>query len=84
MSGPSQALTGACTLKNDALDYAFQQIPIFPVEPEGKAPLIEGGFYAATTDPEQIERWRTRWPDAHIATPTGVRTGLVVFDADTE
>jgi len=52
-----------------ALDYADRGIPIFPCQPGGKAPLVKGGFHAATTDHEQIKEWWTRYPDANIGTP---------------
>jgi hypothetical protein len=44
-----------------------------------KKPLTAHGFYDATRDPEQIERWWRRWPSANVA----IRTeGLFVLDLD--
>src|SRR5258708_7334690 len=62
-----------------ALNYAKASLPVFPCKPRGKAPLIEGGFRGASTDPEQITQWWRHWPDANIGIPT---SGLVVIDLD--
>lgn len=48
----------------------------------GKHPLTEHGLKDATTDPEQIRRWWTRWPDANIAVATGAASGFDVLDID--
>jgi hypothetical protein len=37
----------------------------------GAHPLSRGWRKEASTDPAQLERWRTRIPDANYATPTG-------------
>src|SRR4051794_17844341 len=40
---------------------------------------LRRGLHDASTDPGQITRWWTRWPDANVA----IRTGrLVVLDVD--
>jgi hypothetical protein len=36
----------------------------------------------ASTDPGQIRRWWSRWPEANIGIPTGERSGLLVLDID--
>jgi hypothetical protein len=59
-----------------ALAYAAQGLPVFPCKnrpgcDDNKAPHIKHGFLDATTDPEIIERWWCRWPDALIGIPTG-------------
>jgi hypothetical protein len=46
-------------LKDAALKYANDGVPVFPTNPDTKKLLVEGGFYAACTDTEQIERWLT-------------------------
>lgn len=62
--------------------YAKCGIPVFPCNPKTKAPLIEGGFKAATTDPLQIRAWWERWPNAMIGMPTGSASWVWVFDID--
>lgn len=69
-------------LLSAALDYAASGQPVFPCYPitvelddtvhTAKSPLTSGGLYAATTDPDQIRRWWTRWPEALIGLPTGL------------
>ncbi len=48
----------------------------------GKHPRgVEHGFWDATTDPETIKKWWTKYPTANIAHVPG-RAGLVALDAD--
>lgn len=60
-------------------------LPIFPLRPRGKAPLIGAdrggrGCHDATSDPETVRQWWTQWPDANIGIATG--GGIVVLDID--
>jgi hypothetical protein len=65
----------------DALAYGAAHLPVFPLVVGGKTPAVAGGFYAATTNPETIERyWRI--PDRNIGVRTGFASGLFVLDAD--
>jgi hypothetical protein len=64
--------------------YAEKSIPVFPCKPGRKEPLTSNGHFDATTDPERIRAWWSRWPDANIAMPTGKRSGWVVVDVDPE
>jgi hypothetical protein len=66
------------------LGYAKKSIPVFPCKPGGKEPLTSHGHLDATTDPERIRAWWSRWPDANIGMPTGKRSGFVVVDVDPE
>src|SRR5436309_2933085 len=68
-------------LRDAALRYADQGWPVFPCEPNGKAPLTPNGFHDATTDSATVAQWWSQWPDANIATVPG-RCGCVVFDID--
>jgi hypothetical protein len=77
-----------------ALAYARHGIPVLPVhtpaengrcscgrpgcDRPGKHPRLRHGLTDASTDPEQIAAWWTRWPDANI----GLRTGVVMDVAD--
>ena len=85
-------------LLNTALYYAERGWPVFPLhqtigddgcscpEPEcdsqGKHPRTNNGFKNATTDPEQIKKWWSKWPDANIGLRTGKQSGLLVIDSD--
>jgi DNA-binding transcriptional ArsR family regulator len=72
------------TLGDEALGYAKKSIPVFPCKPGRKEPLTSNGHKDATTDPDRIRAWWSRWPDANIAMPTGKRSGFVVVDVDPE
>jgi Bifunctional DNA primase/polymerase, N-terminal len=64
-----------------ALDYAAAGIPVFPCEPDGKAPATAQGFRDATTDPRQIKLWWGRGPRYNI----GLRpadASWIVLDVD--
>ena len=65
-----------------ALDYAGRGLPVFPCKRADKAPLVAGGFKAATTDPKLIRNWWSRWPEAMIGMPTGLASGIDVLDLD--
>jgi len=65
-----------------ALRYAARGFPVFPCRPRGKEPLTQHGVKDATTDPEIINAWWQRWPDANVAVATGARSGLVALDVD--
>jgi hypothetical protein len=55
--------------------------PVFPCGSD-KAPLVAGGFKAATCDLQQVRDWWRRDPGALIGVPTGAASGLVVLDLD--
>ena len=65
-----------------ALDYARRGWPVFPCKPTNKAPFIEGGLNAATTDEETIRGWWGQWPHAMIGVPMGSRSGVWAVDPD--
>lgn len=48
----------------------------------GKHPRIVGWKEAATTDPEQIRKWWSAWPNANIGIATGAGSGVVLLDVD--
>src|SRR3974390_3296280 len=68
-----------------ALAYAEHGIPVFPCKqdksPHYSQPDLEHGFLNATTDPEQIRGWWTRWPNAMIGAPTGTRFDVLDLDS---
>jgi hypothetical protein len=47
----------------------------------GKHPRTPSGHHTATTNPDQVRAWWTRWPNANIGITTGT-TGLAVVDLD--
>ena len=71
------------TLIDAALDFARTGWPVFPCLPRSKQPAVQGGFHAATTNPETIKRfWRIA--DRNIGIPTGEGAGFWVLDVDGE
>ena len=85
------------SMREAALAYARNGVPVFPLDPRTKKPIAAkvddvpgtGGFYRATTDPEQIREWWSvkSWPGVCfnylIGVPTGARIGVWVLDVDT-
>jgi hypothetical protein len=85
------------SLGEAALWYSEHGFPVFPVHrarngvcscnrPDcahpGKHPRTSHGFLDATTDPQRITEWWTKWPDANIGIPTGTASGLLAIDID--
>ena len=50
--------------------------------PHWEAKTLEAGVKDATTEPEQIQRWWKKWPNANIGIATGRISGIVVIDID--
>jgi hypothetical protein len=46
--------------------------------------LAPQGLRDASTDPDQIREWWSRYPAANIGMPTGAWSGIVVLDVDIE
>lgn len=74
-----QRLARPTALASSAAWYAAQGVPVFPVEPRGKVPLVRWRD-EATTKPEQIAYWWRRWPNANIGMPTGIRWDVIDVD----
>lgn len=68
-------------MKEAAVEYAKQGIPVFPCN-RAKRPIIKDGFHGATADVAQIRKWWSENPYASIGMPTGVTSGVWVLDAD--
>ncbi|BEU99976.1 bifunctional DNA primase/polymerase [Novosphingobium olei] len=79
-------MTEQATIQPDllaaALAYASNGLPVFPCHPETKRPLTERGFKEASSDPEQVRAWWSKWPRAMIGLPTGQVSGAWVLDID--
>jgi hypothetical protein len=70
-----------------ALRYASQGIPVFPLAPRSKFPLIAAangghGLHDATTDAAQIQAWWKAHPTANIGLRTGVTFDVVDLDSE--
>jgi hypothetical protein len=68
-----------------AQKLAAKGLPVFPCKnrpgtEDDKAPLTARGFHDATCDPDSVHRWWSRWPDALIGVPAGIK--FVVIDGD--
>ncbi len=70
------------SLQAAALAYAQHGLPVFPLRPRSKEPLVPTGFYAATTECSRITHWWSRWPRANIGLATGIPGGWWVLDID--
>jgi hypothetical protein len=58
----------------------WRVFPCWPARPRAKSPLTEHGHLDATTDPELIRQWWTRWPNAMIG--AAVPSSCIVIDID--
>jgi hypothetical protein len=67
-------------LVSKALEIA-EEYPVFPCDVK-KRPVCEGGFKAATQDPDEIERLFSVPNAALIGMPTGQISGVSVIDID--
>lgn len=63
--------------------YVTQGVPVFPLVPRLKTPLTTRGFYDATTDLEQVNRWWAHTPQANIGMPTGTVADVIDVDGPT-
>jgi Bifunctional DNA primase/polymerase, N-terminal len=63
---------------NSALSWAAKGWPVLPCKPD-KSPHVPRGKDEATTDPDQIRKWWSRWPYALVG---GRTDGKVVLDFD--
>lgn len=84
------------SMLDHALAYAARGWPCFPVHTPtdrgcscrdascssvGKHPRTSRGMNDASTDPEVVRAWWTRWPDANIGLRTGVAFDVIDIDA---
>jgi hypothetical protein len=81
--------TNAATMQHQktlekALAYADQGLPVFPCDAD-KRPMVKGGFKAATTDKDAIQRmWDERGDVPCVGVSTGKASGIFVLDVDTD
>lgn len=68
-----------------ALEYLGHGIAVIPIRPETKRPAIKWAeFQTRLPTEEEITRWFTQWPEAHLAIVAGEVSGYVVVDCDNE
>jgi len=88
------------TLLEEVLGYAERDCPIIPLHSRAvnggctceksncgspaKHPRTPHGLKDATTDTTIIREWWTRWPSANVGMATGLMSGLLVIDLDSE
>lgn len=70
-------------IRTAAHAYAARGWSVIPVEPRGKRPIVAWlEFQRRQAEPDEIDAWFRRWPDANVAIVTGHVSGLVVVDVD--
>jgi hypothetical protein len=85
----SNTSTNAATTQHQktleaALAYADQGLSVFPCNRD-KRPMVTGGFKAATTDKDEIQRmWDERGDVPCVAMATGKASGCITLDVDTD
>lgn len=76
------AQVAGLSLREAAVRFAAEGVPVFPCVPGGKRPLVQHGFHEASTEAGQVAAWWRRWPAANIGIPTGPVSGVEVVDVD--
>lgn len=71
------------SLKREALRYLGLGLPVIPIDPESKQPIVKWTRYQTRLPTSgEVESWWDQHPDANIAVITGQISGLVVVDVD--
>jgi hypothetical protein len=84
-SPPTQTKAPKSKLHEAALGYAAKLWPVFPCVPGAKTPATAHGFYDATTDVDQINKWWTDNPEYNVAfCPDDAGLAIVDFDPGSE
>jgi hypothetical protein len=66
-----------------ARSYAARGWSVIPIEARGKRPLVAWTeFQQRRAEPDEIDAWFRRWPEANVGIVTGQVSGLVVVDVD--
>ena len=72
----------SCDFEGAALDLAARGLPVHPLTPHSKTPLLKDWVRKATTDEQTIRRWAEAYRDANVGIVTGPTSGLIVLDVD--
>lgn len=54
------------TFISRALPLIQRGIPVIPIAPKSKTPILDGWPGKATTSRKQVEEWASEWPDANV------------------
>lgn len=79
-----QYLTDLGPFAQAAAQLITQGYRVFPVEPDGKKPLILDWQENASSDEARIREWAHRWPSSRVGLPTGRINNIWVLDIDPE
>ena len=64
------------------IQKARMRAPMAIIPLIGKRPLTKHGWEDASTDPEQVEKWWSKHPEANIGIATGEINSILVIDVD--
>lgn len=71
---------GASGTAEAALLLAAAGVPVFPCAQGSTRPLLPSGPRTASSDPDRVGSWWSRYPATNLAVPTGTGSGLDVVE----
>jgi len=71
---------GASGTAEAALLLAAAGVPVFPCAQGSTRPLLPSGPRTASSDPDRVASWWSRYPTTNLAIPTGTASGLDVVE----
>jgi hypothetical protein len=75
--------SGAAGTAEAARVLAASAVPVFPCVQGSTRPLSRVGSRSASTDPDRVTWWWSRYPTTNLAIPTGASSGLDVLEVQT-
>lgn len=78
----ADSLESPDALARAAAWYASNGVPVFPLRPQGKAPITANGVKDATTDLAVVRDWWSRRPDANIGAACGFAFDVIDLDGE--
>jgi integrase len=84
--GPAHSGAGAVLMLEHAIKYHRMGVGVIPLWPGAKKPILTRWepYQRRRPTEQEIRGWWQRWPDANIGIVTGLVSGLVVLDIDSE